>query len=978
METILRIAGARGPHRMVPRWIERAAKRSFAPEKAMINFSRFLERVEETDPRQLSKLSKRNIPWLAALFSGSQALTDMALHSPEWLFWCLGHGVLHSTRFKRDMRHERELMLARRPDDPKTALCHFRNRELMRIGWRDLLKWADTIETLEDLSRLADVSVEGAMTAAELAMTERFGAPIGEDGRPARFIVLGMGKLGGRELNFSSDIDLIYIHDGDGGETEGGVGKNGMERPRISVREFYTRMAQTMTSMLNDIGPAGNLYRVDLGLRPEGSRGPITCSLPAAELYYESWGQPWERQMMIKARVVAGDPGLGDEFLRMVRPFVYRRVTDRSALRDIQQMKEKIDKHLMTGKNRYNNNVKLGKGGIREIEFVIQAHQMIHGGKMPWFAETNSLKALHRIFERGLMGYAAYAQLADALLFLRDLENRMQINYGRQVQILPEGDELGALALKMNLRGADHLMEEYRRHTENVNRIFTDFFREEAAPEGPAPEMFIDVDNAESAAAQLAEMKFARPREALNLLLHIRDGEPFRHPSAKSRAMFMRLLPDLLKKTAAMPLKDRALANLDKFFSTNAVREACYGVLVDFPPALDTLVKTLAYAQNLADAMINHDEALEILSGGPGQTRPAPLERAPDGLEGYDRRLDWLRRERNAESLRIGIDYVAGHRDLPRLMADLSALADAFVQKCLRHIADDFRRQGKGEGAGRFAVIGMGKLGRRELTYGSDLDMMFVYEENGDAPLETQTWHTQLARRLLASVGGISQYGQAYKVDVRLRPEGEKGEVVVSDVAAREYYARRGQLWERMALSGARPVAGDLAFGESFLKSLDSFVYAPGLSARESEAMDAMKKRMERQKIKGPKSAAIKYGPGGIADIEFFTQKLKLARCFAAPDIRPFNTLETLTAAGERGWRKEGIDGLVASYRFLRRVETHIRMEYGRGAETLPDKAEELAALEEAIAVFEPLDAPLADAASNAMARAERILKAGV
>ncbi len=975
MDIIARIAHNRDLHRLAPRWIERAAQASFAPERALVNFSRFIEKVEELNPKLLTHFNKRNIPWIAALFSGSQALTDMAMRDPDLLFWCLHPGVLHSIRFKRDMRHERWLMFERYPD-PKDALIHFKNREVLRIGWRDLLKWADTVETIEDLSRLADVAIEGAMTAAEREMTERFGRPLHPDGTPGRFIVLGMGKLGGRELNFSSDIDLIYFHDDDEGDTEGGAGKSGLERQKINLREFWTRMAQRITNLLNEIGTHGNVYRVDMNLRPEGSRGPLTCSLAAAEFYYESWGQPWERQMMIKARVVAGSESLADEFHAMIRPFIYRKSMDFSALRDIQAMKEKIDKQLKTGKDRYRNNVKLGKGGIREIEFVIQAHQLIYGGKMPWFAETNSLKALHRIFERGLMGYATYAKLADALLFLRDLENRMQIAYGRQVQILPEGEELKELALKMNLAGPEQLKAEYGRHTANANAIFIGFFKEDAAAEDETPaELFLDIDNEEAALGQLAEMKFKDPRAALAALLHIRDGEPFNHPSNKSRKIFMRILPALIKTAAALPLKDRTIANLDKFFSAHPGREPHYEIFEQFPPSIDVLLQTLGLAQNLADSTLIQHDMIDILSQGYEPVRPEPLAAIPPEIDSYDKKLDWLRKERNSESLRIGIAYLTSHHDQARLMGDLTRLAATFVQRCLDVIEDQMGRQGEAFG-GKLAVIGLGKMGRRALTYGSDLDLMFFFDDDGTKPMESLTYHTTLARRVLAAVGGISQYGQAYRVDVRLRPEGEKGNMVITKAAALEYYATRGQLWERMALTGARAIAGDLAFGAEALASLDAFVYAPGLSAADAALMDKMKKKMEREKIRGKKSIAIKYGPGGIVDIEFFAQEIKLARVKDVPALRMCNTLETLLMARGQGWAGGDIDGIIASYKLLRRVEIHMRMEYGRGAETLPDTPEELRILEEILSPFEQLAGPLTDTLDAAMARAHKAIAA--
>ena len=984
MENLARIIESENMHPRTVKWIEKAVTSSFNAQRAAVSFERFFESIMESDSSQLAHLNKRNIPWIAALFSGSQALADMAIKNPGRLFWALHPGVLHSTRFKRDMRHERDAMFAAHAD-PKKALSLFKNRELMRIGWRDLLKWADTVETVEDLSRLADVTIEGATLSAEKQMTERFGRPMHPDGTKAQFIVIGMGKLGGRELNFSSDIDLIYFYDNDEGETEGGSGAAGKERTRITIQEFYSRMAQQITTILGEIGEYGQIYRVDLGLRPGGNRGAVICSLPAADLYYESWGQQWEKQAMIKARICVGDEELGDNFLETMRPFVYKRNLDFSALRDIQTMKDKIDKHLKSGKDKYKNNVKLGKGGIREIEFIIQAYQLIYGGKMPWLAETNSFKALHRIFERGLMGYSTYALLADGLLFHRDLENRMQITYGRQVQIIPEGRERDALALKMGLPDSEALMLEYERVTDNVNTIFQDFFREEAGEIAEKrTEFSVDLDNREEAVSQLTTMKFGDPEAAFSSLLHIRDGEAFSHTSLKARRLFCSLLPELLRVLVPMPGKDRTIRNMDKFFSAVPQQESLYQLLSDYEPVRDVLINVFTYAQNLADAMINQPDVIEILGSGSTTMQGGLLGTVPSVIDTYDKKLDWIRKERNSESLRIGIDYLMSHKNPFTLMSRLSRLADMFVDGCLEIIEKELLRQEEGaieseegsDNAPKFAVIGLGKLGRRELNYGSDLDLMFVYSEKQKLPgkLDNRSYFTKVCRRLLNAVGGISRYGLVYRVDVRLRPEGEQGTIVITDDAAHSYYKKRGALWERMALCGARVVAGNIAFGEEFLQSLSGFIYGTGFTEKDDNLMREMKQKIEREKIKNYKRVAIKYGSGGIVDIEFLAQKLKLVHGESAPHIREYNTLEMLEAVEKEGWSVKEPSALIDAYKLLRVVETHIRMETGIGAETLPDDSEKLRSLEQTLDPYLTLKETLGDSVIHAMERAGKSL----
>lgn len=983
MEKIEQVFKENHLHPRAIKWLEKAIADSFFPQKAEINFERFLERAMEADRAPLKKLNKRNIPWICALFSGSQALSDMAIKNPEWLLWALQAGTLHSMRFKRDMRREMKAAFKTFGDNPKKALCNFKNRELLRIGWRDLLKWADTVETLEDLSRLADVCIEGALNLAEKKMTARFGRPLLKNGRLAKFIVLGMGKLGGRELNFSSDIDLIYVCDSHEGETEGGIGADNMERPKISISEYFSRLALTLTSLLNDIGPHGNVYRVDLGLRPEGSRGSLVCTLASVELYYWSWSQPWEKQAMIKARVCAGDESLGDKFFAIIRPFVYRKNLDFSALVDIQHIKEKIDHELKTGKNKYKNNVKLGKGGIREIEFIIQAYQLIYGGKMPWLAEANSLKALHRIFERGLLLYPQYAALADALLFLRDLENRMQITYGRQTQILPEGLELSALALKMALSSSEALLVEYSRVTASVSEIFRAFFKEEArTSDEEKNEFYVDLDNEESALASLEDMQFKSPPSALAAILHIRDGEPFSHPSARSRSLFVKLLPEFLKLFTALPQKDRALNNLDKFFTNIPLREGVYEILVEYPPARELLAHIFAFAQNLTDVMVNQPDVIKILGAGIFSTQSRPLKKIPKSINIYDDKLDWLRKERNSESIRIGVAYLMSHNNPFALMGHLSNLADDFLDSNLEVIEKEMRRKNitvqppsNGDGP-KFAIIGMGKLGRRELNYGSDLDLVFVYTDGTKKSdgVEKQLYYAQICRKLLNAVGGISRYGLAYKVDARLRPEGEKGPIITTAGRARAYYAERGALWERMAFCGARPVAGDIKFGEEFLRSLDTFVYGGGLTENDAVAINKMQRKIRMEKIKNHKRIAIKYGAGGILDIEFMAQKLKLEHGEALPHIRGYDTLAILESIKKEGWPTAGPDVLIESYRLLRTVETHMRMETGRGAETLPDNTEQLKTLEQTLRPFMKMTRPVADTVVAAMERAKKLI----
>jgi glutamate-ammonia-ligase adenylyltransferase len=678
--------------------------------------------------------------------------------------------------------------------------------------------------------------------------------------------------------------------------------------------------------------------------------------------------------MLVKSRLCAGDESLGDEFMKRIKPFVFRRNLDFSHLKEIQQTKFKIDKHLKSGKDKYKNNVKLGKGGIREIEFIIQSYQLIYGGKMPWLSETNSLKALHRIFERGLIGNVQYAQLADALLFLRDLENRMQVTYGRQVQIIPEKkDELLSLALKMNMHTREELLSEYGKISGNVHDIFSEFFHEGEETVEEQGEYFFDLDNEEEALSDLGQWGFENPRRIFDSFLHIRDGEPFNHPSSKSRQLFSRLLPGLMELVIAMPDREKTVINLDLYFSNLNEREGIYEILLKLPSAREALVSLFSFAQNLAETMINQPGSIEILSAGNRIAPQQSLKSLPENITSYDKKLDWLRRERNVESIRIGISYITSHKDPFKLMKQLTELADEFVQACFSVVENEMHKKGNG-GADRkrglkLAVIGLGKLGRREMNFGSDLDLIFISADESD----TED-HTAFCRKLLNTIGAFSMYGSAYKFDARLRPEGEKGTIVITKSAALEYYRKRGALWERLALSGARVVAGDFDLGNLFIGEMEEFVYGPGLSGDDIKSIEAIKAKMEKEKIKISKGIPVKYGEGGIVDVEFFAQRLKLEYGSSMPEIHAQGTMEILGTANEKKLAGGGIEKVIEGYKVLRTIETHIRMETGIGSEYLPDQPVTLRLLEEKIGKFIDLEGGIAGKVRGVMEGIEKSL----
>ncbi|MFQ5894103.1 MAG: glutamate-ammonia-ligase adenylyltransferase, partial [Nitrospinota bacterium] len=437
---------------------------------------------------------------LVACLSGSPYLSEMLISEPQLLEEVFGTGRLGRSVFKDELEAEltRGLEEAEGMEGAMQGLRRFRRRAFLRIGLRDLLREAELTETVEDLSTLAEVCLDAGLAFAERLLHARFGEPRYTDSegveRPGEFCVIGMGKLGGHELNFSSDIDLMYVYVSERGTTTGVRDASGRVTGQIELHEYYTRLSQDLTRLIGERTADGVVFRVDLGLRPEGKTGDICASLRTYELYYESWGETWERQALLKARPVAGSRRLGEAFLDTIRPFTFRKYLDFDAIQEIRGMKERIDSRLGISAPKKGYHVKLGAGGIREVEFVIQAFQMLYAGRDHWLREPNSLRALHRLSDRGHITMEEYSDLSKAYTFLRELENRIQMTYGLQAHTLPEDEpSRAALARKMGLTGttpaelASALLSAYEHHTARVRAVYDKFFYTADVEEVSAP-----------------------------------------------------------------------------------------------------------------------------------------------------------------------------------------------------------------------------------------------------------------------------------------------------------------------------------------------------------------------------------------------------------------------------------------------------------------------------------------------------------
>ena len=963
--TLRTIAQLLPDHDQAARWLPLIAKQasaSFDPDRALNNWERFFRALPGLDDcLELLRTSPRLPALLSTLFGGSQYLTDMVLQDPSILEWLESEGQFYAPRTQEELVHDLTDWLEHGVslEDQFRLLRRFRKREMVRIGLRDLTRQSDLVETTEDLSNLADVCLAGAYEVCFQEFSARYGRPMGLDDRgqpqPSEFAILGLGKLGGQELNFSSDIDLMFLYTCDGETSHGPVGHT---TARITNHEFYTRLGRLLLKAIHEITADGNVYRVDLRLRPDGRGGPIVNSLAQLEVYYESWGKTWERQMLLKARTVAGSEKLGREFLRLMRPFIFRKYLDAAALQEIKQIKEQIDRSLEQQRGR-GINIKLGRGGIREIEFVAQCFQLVFGGQDSWLRERHSLRALHRISERGFLTYEEYSDLARAYIFFRELEHRIQMAYGRQTHELPtDVDELATLARKMGLRGLDAemlatvLMQQYREHTTKVRKIYDklfygDFFE---AGEDASPEWYTLAAGMKAGQALLRQFQFADPEKTYRNLMQLHDGPPSVHPTAKSRELFRQLCGTLLRVASEQPDPDLAINNLEQFVASTPARESLFRLWLDHEALLRVVLSLFGNSVFLSKRLIQQPDLLDTLLNPASLTRAKTKAELREDLQllvgratRYDEQLDLVRRFKRAEEFRIGLHEIAGEADILITMHNLSNLADIYLEAVLRIVWEEWARQvGLPEspvGHG-FLIIALGKLGGMELDFASDLDLLFVNDDAADAAVVPQQFaYNKIAEKLMQAVGGMSRYGTVFRVDLGLRPEGNKGPLVQSLSGLRDYYQHRGQLWERQALLRTRPVAGDLGLAQQVMQMIEAFVYEAPIGPDVVDKITAMRQRIQHERTRaGQERWDIKVGYGGLVDIEFLVQVYQLLYGARLPALQVTSTWDALEALTREGiLPAQEAQSLRHAYSFLRRVESALRIVDDRSINAIPD-----------------------------------------
>ena len=926
---------------------------SYNPDLALNNFQRLAEAIPDKD-HLYSLLS--NSPFLlktlTVLFSGSQMLTDALLSNPSYVDWLSEPDTL--TRPKtRDTLYRDFYELANTvelTDQTPTLLRKFKKREYIRLGLRDLLGLVSLRENVEDLADLADVCLEVAYEYSIRILKQKYGTPLFTDvdgkTRESEFAILSMGKLGGRELNYSSDIDLIYIYTSSAGETQTNDGQT-----QLSNHEFHTKLGQLITKTLHEITSDGNVFRVDLDLRPDGKSGDLVSSLTSCETYYESWGRTWERQALIKARVSAGSQALGTEFLTMIRPFVYRRSLDFNAIEEVKALKKKVDLNLK--KNRLEKgHIKLGFGGIREVEFIVQSYQLLFGGRDQSLRDPNTSSLIKKLNDRGFISNEEYEKLSDAYIFLRNLENRVQISFGLQTYHLPKDEkDLAILAKKMGIQGGtypelvEELNNEFERHTQFVGTMYANLFVEDEQQQavGDTAQKWASQRELEGRFTEetLQDYPFKDCKRTFQFLQTLRDGPELSHASEKSIQDFYSVLPTLLDLCRKVPDPDAAVDYLVRFMEASHARESYLTIFNDNHKFLEILLILFGSSSVLSALLIKQPNLMDVITNQESlyhYRTPAmmmkDLNARMSAVEGISEKNTTLRKFKQGEELRIGLRFMIHETDVPGTLEDLSHLADIYLQAVYQLAREEvLSSTGNDSLPEDFAIIGLGKLGGQEINFGSDLDVVFVYEEKVDGEEDPNSEdlisvYASLAQKICQLTSMMAPVPPPYEIDADLRPEGSRGTLVLSLKGYQDYYETRGKIWEQQAMTRARFIAGSPEVGKKFIQLAHNFTYRPKLEYGSLIEISRLRDRMEVELAQvATKGINVKLGSGGLADIEFSVQVLQLMHGYRNPKLRNGNTFENIQLLSNYGILDHGqAADLGKHYLFLRNVECGLRL----------------------------------------------------
>ncbi|MBI3041205.1 MAG: bifunctional [glutamate--ammonia ligase]-adenylyl-L-tyrosine phosphorylase/[glutamate--ammonia-ligase] adenylyltransferase [Betaproteobacteria bacterium] len=805
-------------------------------------------------------------------------------------------------------------------DALKRALRLLRKRVMLRLIARDLGGLAPLGEVLATTTTLAEVTVSHALARLDEWLAARHGSPVGAaSGAGQQLHVLGMGKLGGAELNVSSDVDLVFAYSEEG-ETRG-------PRP-ISNHEYFTLLGRRLIGALSEITADGYVFRVDMRLRPYGDGGPLVASFDALEIYFITQGREWERYAWIKARAITGNREA--ELMELVRPFVYRRHLDYAAIAALRDLHGQI-RHEVERRDLFDN-IKLGPGGIREIEFIAQVFQLIRGGHDPELRKRPTLDVLPLLAQRNLLPAAAARELMETYRFLRNLEHRLQYLDDRQTHALPQPEADRALiAEAMGFGGYDRLAAALEAHRAGVTRHFEEIFAPSPAGEHALAPLWQENPDSEKSVAALAALGYRRPGEIEGRLRSMRSGVRYREMPAASQARLDQLVPLAIEAAAAGRDPDATLVRMLALLDSVSRRGSYLALLLEYPQALSRLAAMMGaspwVAQYLTSRPILLDELLDArtLYAAPQWPAAARQLRAQvdEAAGDTEKRMDVLRHFKHAQTMRLIAQDLSGALPLETLSDHLSDLACVVLEEVLRVAWP--ARQARRE-TPRFAVIAYGKLGGKELGYASDLDLVFLYDEPAPEAAEN---YARFAQRINNWLTSVTSAGVLYQTDLRLRPDGAGGLLVSPLESFREYQSKHAWPWEHQALTRARFVAGDRDIGAAFERLRVEILRRKRDLATLRRDIVAMRQKLRDGHPNRTPLFDLKHDRGGLIDVEFVVQYLVLGHAHAHEALTGnIGNLALLKLAARLGLTSEDrAQAAHDAYRRFRRLQHGLRLQ---------------------------------------------------
>jgi len=807
----------------------------------------------------------------------------------------------------------------------KRALRALKKRVVLRLMVRDLSGRADLGEVMASITQLAQLAIQTALGHLDNWLQQSYGTPIGEEsGKQQHLIVVAMGKLGGGELNVSSDVDLIYLYPEDG-ETRGPT-------PR-SNHEYFTLLGQKLTQALSERTPDGYVFRVDLRLRPYGESGPVVSSLAMLEQYFLTQGREWERYAWIKAHALSGDAASLNE---LVRPFVYRKYLDYGAFASMRGLHAQLRREV--ARRELADNIKLGPGGIREVEFIAQVFQLIRGGKEAALQLRPTRATLDAIGARNLLPPETIRELHAAYALLRNLEHRLQYLDDVQTQALPVSDTDRALLAQA--MGASH-WDTFKAQLDTQRTLVEAHFEQIFSTGEQAIDEASPWNKEEDAIETLALLGYKPPVAAAEQLKRVKHSQRYLTLPTESRARFDALMPRIIVEAAHHGTGSETLTRMITLMEAISRRESYLALLAEYPETLTHVARVCGASPWAADYLTRHpillDELLDRRALMEKRDWPLLAQRLREELNDFpdtERQMDTLRHFKHAQTFHLLAQDLEGVLPIETLSDELTALAECILSEVLRLAWASLTR--KHRDTPGFAIIGYGKLGGKEFGYASDLDIVFLYDDADEAAPEN---YARLAQRFNSWLTTLTPAGILYETDLRLRPDGASGLMVSSIAAFEQYQHEKAWVWEHQALTRARCVAGDAHIGRAFERIRRKIVCLSRDVAALRQEVSAMRQKMRDAHLNKSALFDLKHDPGGIIDIEFLVQYLVLAHAHAYPGLADnMGNLALLARAVEYDLvAPETAQAVRAAYREFRTLQHQQRMQGQLEARVAPE-----------------------------------------